>query len=434
MKLFTLNFVLFLLSISLYGQVSIEPIAFELRAPVGIEQDFQGNLWVAESGTGQNNGAVTLITNDGATRRVIDGLPSFFDSLSNETKGPLRAQIIDDYIGVFTSEVPGDLSGSILLFDRAQAFSGDSILSVDNAVHQIKISDFVLSSGFAESNPYSMTSDGCDMYIADAAANAIIKRDGLTGRLSVLAEFPVAPNPLPFGPPVYEVVPTRVRMAPSGNLWVSSLTGFPFLDGASNMWKVEPSGAVSVIDSGYTLATDFDFHPEGNGFYTLQFAQFRGDSTPPFVFNSAQIVHASSERVKDTIAAGFGPSAGMVVGADGSFYVTHYFFGQVLKINPGTTSTFRSSDQLNRKLKIYPNPSAGELKIELDNEVPGQVQYEVYNMLGQRIRSDSAGYISSGSQTITININNGQQEVTPGNHLLVMKLEKQVWSQLISFQ
>ncbi len=430
MKIFTFLFAQAVSLVFLTAQ-TLQPIAFDLRSPVGIDQDESGFLWVAESGTGMNDGAVTVGTPEGPFRRVIDSLPSFFDPESNETAGPVRVQAIGDYVGVFTSEVPGDLQGSILLFDRSVLLSTDSSLSAEAAVHQIRISDFVLEAGFAESNPYSMVTDGCDMFIADAAANAIIKREGLTGRMSVFATFPVTPNPLPFGPPVYEMVPTRIRMADNGDLLVSSLTGFPFLDGASNVWRVTPDGQVGIVDSGYTLVTDMDLHPDGNGFYTLQMAQFRGDSLPPFVFNSGLVVHTSNAGVKDTVASGFGPSPGMVVGDDGSFYVTHLFLGQVIRIAPMTTG-LEDVEPAQIDFQVYPNPNKGSFQWSVKTTRTGEAEIAVINSAGQLMHSGNLSLTADQAYHFTKEEILGSTSLPTGHYYLVMYMHDQRWTR--SFQ
>lgn len=56
-----------------------------------------------------------------------------------------------------------------------------------------------------------------DMYIADAGGNSIVKRKAATGELSQFARFPPFPNPLPFGPPVVDPVPTDIVAKPDGS-------------------------------------------------------------------------------------------------------------------------------------------------------------------------------------------------------------------------
>ncbi len=84
-----------------YSQLSMEVVGSELRGPIGIEQDADGNLWIAESGSGQDDGAVSVIWADGTQQRIIDGLPSLFDTTTSETLGPCRVQIFNDqYFGI----------------------------------------------------------------------------------------------------------------------------------------------------------------------------------------------------------------------------------------------------------------------------------------------------------------------------------------------
>ena len=133
--------------------------------------------------------------------------------------------------------------------------------------------------GIVDSHPYqtSVTRQG-DVYVADAAANAILKVDGRTGAISTVAVIP-APDPVQvtaemvgdiLGPDaptciadhdfVAEPVPTDVEIGNDGMLYVSTLGGglgesMPL----SSVYRVDPStGDTTELADGLWGATGLD--------------------------------------------------------------------------------------------------------------------------------------------------------------------------------
>jgi hypothetical protein len=405
MKKLHFNFLFF--SLLLCGmasaQVSMEVIGTNLLGPIGIELDAAGNLWIAESGSGQNDGGITVIWADGTQERVIENLPSVLDTMLMETLGPDRIQHFDDqYFGVIMSEGVPEVGGSILVFARDSIAQGNTPLSVSDAANIINMSSRVLSLGFAESHGFSFVHDGCDMYIADAAADALLHRDGLTGVINIFATFPKIPNPLPFGPPVSDAVPTRIIKNPAGGFFVSQLTGFPFLDGASKIFSVDQQGQVSVVDSGLTLITDLALAPDGVGLIALQFANFRGDSIPPYVIGSAILQQLHSDGSRDTIASGFGPSAGMAVADANTFYVSNLFFGTVMKISQTTTTAKSVNKNHQSLLTVFPNPVDESLNLSWNQPKAGDVNLRILTIDGKTIAQRELGWYDSGAQQTTL--------------------------------
>lgn len=145
-----------------------------------------------------------------------------------------------------------------------------------------------------ESNPYAVLAVGSRAYIADAAANDLLKSDH-RGNLSVVAVFPdelvstaniktLAGCPLPPEdpnagfcnlPPMLpaQPVPTSIARGPDGYLYVGELKGFPGPTGQSNIWRVSPHASwaqcgaspdcVKVFEGGFTSIIDLAFGPDG---------------------------------------------------------------------------------------------------------------------------------------------------------------------------
>ncbi|HLU94459.1 MAG TPA: ScyD/ScyE family protein [Membranihabitans sp.] len=390
-----------------FGQTEVSVVASNLKSPVGVSSGPNGALLIAEAGTGHDDGGVTILHPLLGQIKVLDSMPSYFDTLTQEIVGPYRVQMLEGLMAaVFISSVNGPLASSILIYDAAElediVLLGGT-LGPNDALHQINVGEFVLGQGYTQSNPFSLVHDGCDMYIVDAAANAIIKRTGLTGVLSVFAEFEDVVNPSGFGPPVTNAVPTRIVQDTAGFL-VSSLTGFPFVHGVSNIYHVDWEGNVTVRDSGYTLVTDMTLDPGGNGFYTLQFASFNQDSMPPFVNNSSIITHTDAEGNRDTVASGFGASPGFLLHEDGSFYVTNIFAGTLAKLEPTSTGLLRPDNDILKTIKVFPNPATDGIHLNYDLPAAGQTQIEIFNVLGQNVFKKDLGKQLAGPQSVRLDL------------------------------
>ena len=169
----------------------------------------------------------------------------------------------------------------------------------------------------------------------DAGANAVF---GVTaaGVVSTLSTFLPRPNPLPFGPPVFQSVPTAVALGPDGAYYIGELTGFPFPPGAANVYRIDPTtGTRTVAHAGFTNIVDLTFDPAGN-LYVLQIST-NGLASSMGPGPGALIKVASGTGARTTIASqGLSFPTGLTIGPDGAFYVSNMGnaagSGQVLRL------------------------------------------------------------------------------------------------------
>ena len=183
--------------------------------------------------------------------------------------------------------------------------------------------------GPIDSNPYGVLAEGGRQYVTDAGGNSLLEVSP-NGQVSLVSTFPdlaLPPLPLPFTSS--ESVPTEVVRGPDGALYVSTLTGAPFLPGLARIYRVTPGGAPTVYRDGFTAITDFDFGPDGS-LYVLQFA------SELFLGGAGSVVRVSPDGARTTIASGLAAPTGLTVGPDGAVYVTNLGVavgaGEVLRI------------------------------------------------------------------------------------------------------
>jgi hypothetical protein len=128
-----------------------------------------------------------------------------------------------------------------------------------------------------DSDPVSVLRKGSKFVIADAGGNTVVKVSR-HGRVRTIAEFPdrlVDAPPFLGLPPGTQIpmqaVPTSVVRGPDHGLYVSQLTGFPFPQGAANVYRLRKGHAPTVYATGLTNVTDLAFGRDGS-LYAVEIA------------------------------------------------------------------------------------------------------------------------------------------------------------------
>ncbi|MCC3156218.1 ScyD/ScyE family protein [Hymenobacter sp. 15J16-1T3B] len=229
----------------------------QLVKPIGLSVDNRNRVWVSQSGTGQNDASVAVVTPNGDVQTAFVGFGSAV--LPNGELGALNHVLYRD--GVLY--ILDGLNGRLYLADVSGYKNHDAPVAASTLPY-ISIKPFVLSQNLStplDSNLYDLTfgPDG-HLYIADAGANAIIKVNLATQALSVFAR--IANITPPSAPNQIQPVPTGIIYDGSKFL-VTTLTGFPFLAGAAKILQISTSGVVSDYRTGFTALTNLA--PAGNG-------------------------------------------------------------------------------------------------------------------------------------------------------------------------
>ena len=316
--------------------LSVTTVATGLPGVMGIETDNYGNIWVSEGGTDtldskgstyNNDGKVIVITPNGKQYDAIINLSSYANVHSGELQGTVH--ILRDGGTMYV------LSGDYLYKADISRFKpGDkpidasTIPSEDIAAVISKIPS--ANNPEKDSHPYNLTigPDG-KLYIADAGANAIVRRNGVNN-YSILAEIPALANPAfpGLGGPTFQAVPTSIHYDGS-NFLVTTLTGFPFPSGQAIIYKVSLSGSVSIYQKGFTMLVD---QAAGNypNHIIVQYASGFNPATG-FEPNSGSLlwVNGSTSQV---LAGGLNQPVSIKQANGYTWYVTSLGDGSVLKV------------------------------------------------------------------------------------------------------
>ncbi|CCH57053.1 hypothetical protein BN8_06452 [Fibrisoma limi BUZ 3] len=233
------------------SQLQVQSVASGLAAPLGVATDPQGRLWVTEVAAGK----VTLIMPDGQKYPVITGF-NVAVSPENTPDGLNHLVYRDGMLYILHG-----VDEKLYKVNVASFKPGDQPFMASQLDSE-PIGKFVLDYDFGpsdtqDSNLYNLTfgPDG-DLYIADAGANAIIKRSK-TGQLSVFATVPGIPNPtMPMvGPPFVQSVPTGI-VFDGQKFLVTTLLGFPFPADKARIYQIDQAGNVSLYQEGFTSLVD----------------------------------------------------------------------------------------------------------------------------------------------------------------------------------
>jgi sugar lactone lactonase YvrE len=118
------------------------------------------------------------------------------------------------------------------------------------------------------------------------------------------------------------IVPTAVAVRDNGNFYVGNLNTFPIVAGSSNIYKITPSGHISVFAQGLTAVTGVAFDSR-HRMYVLETSTSDGGPNP----GDGKVVRVDPSGHQTEIASGLTFPTAMTFGPDGALYVSHKGFG-----------------------------------------------------------------------------------------------------------
>ena len=279
------------------------PYITSLNSPRGLIINADGNLVIAEQGTGADDGrlleAIDLnndgdADDEGELTEITTGLPSV---LGGDPENPSLAGvsgIAQAADGTYWLVVGGGLAtggGPMPPFSTlGRIVDGAYEMVVDLGQYE---ADNDPDADGADSNPYDLTfgADGY-IYVSDAGANAVLRMNPESSAVTTYFVLPSVPNPLfgqGLGGPTMDPVPTGLAFGLDGALYVSFLTGFPFPQGAAfiarladlnNDGDAMESGEAFLVSGGLSALTDITFDPDGAPYLVEFSTNFLGENVP----------------------------------------------------------------------------------------------------------------------------------------------------------
>jgi hypothetical protein len=303
-------------------QPQITPFASGLIAPLGVETDAKGQVWVTQAGSGTaNDGQLSVITPQGEVFPVVTG---FVSQVSPEgAVFGLNHLLLQ---GTTLYLVHG-VEGRLYKFDVNSFQPGNPPVSAQSLTYEA-VGDFVKAYPFAddtnETDLFNLTvgPEG-DLFIVDAAANAIIRRNATTHALNVFATIPPIINP---GVDTLEAVPTGI-VFDGQRFLVSNFTGFPFPSQRATIYQYDLQGNESTYQTGLTTMTDIELD-ENRQPIVLEYGTWTGQG---FEDKSGTIVRSTAQG-NTRLLGGLNYPNSIKRSSANTYYVAQTFDGTIQKI------------------------------------------------------------------------------------------------------
>jgi hypothetical protein len=340
-------------------QYAVQEVMSGLASPRGLAFGPDGGLYVAEAGSGGNgpgivgstgstgmygtSGGLTRLLN-GVQERMLTGFHSVASTAPIGVEASGLSDIVFDNAGTAYGLIglganPNNRSSlgapgaDFATLVRLPLGGGPIQRMADLGAHEIANNP---DGGALDTNPYGLAAaPGGGFLVADAGANDLLKV-AADGTVSTLRALPPRPNPLPFGPPMFQSVPTAIAVGPDGAYYIGELTGFPFPPGAANVYRFDPANSMlSVAHTGFTNIGDLTFDASGN-LYVLQMStNGLASATGP---GSGMVIKidAGTNNRTTIVNSGLMLPSSILAAPDGALYVTNRATsanaGQVLRI------------------------------------------------------------------------------------------------------
>ena len=322
---------------SLPNNVSV--FATGLNNPRGLKFGPDGNLYVAEGGIGGTNSTVgcceqvpdvgpytgsvigsriSKIDANGVRTTAVDNLPS---SQTNPQTGSLVSGAADvAFIGDTLYILLGGAGCSHGVPQVPEMHNGVLRVNADGTTDLIaNLSAFVMANPVQNPNPpdfepdgtwYSMIAVGGNLYAVEPN-HGELDRITTSGQISRVIDISASQG---------HIVPTAI--AYRGNFYVGNLNTFPIVPGSSKIYKITPSGHISVFAQGLTTVLGVVFDGKDR-MYVLETSTAAGDPMP----FTGKVIRVDPSGHQTEIASGLFFPTGITLGSDGALYVSNVGFG-----------------------------------------------------------------------------------------------------------
>ena len=332
---------------------NVTVLASGLNNPRGLTFGPDGNLYVAEGGTGgaltttaaqcaqvvppvgPYSGGMTadilrFAANGSGKTVVAAGLPS---SQTSPALGGLTSGVAD--LAFIGSQLYGLTAGAGCSHGLAGTSNGVLRVNGNGTTTQIaNLSAFLAAHPVAHPEPddfepdgtwYSMVSVRGNLYAVEPNHGEIDRISPTSGAIARVVDVSASQG---------HIVPTA--LAYHGNFFVGNLGTFPIAPGTEKVLKVTPSGRLKTWATGLTTVLGLDADANGR-LYVLETMTAPGGPGPTQI-GTGKIVRIEHSGAVTTIATGLSLPTGMTIGPDGSLYVSNLGFagagaGQILKVS-----------------------------------------------------------------------------------------------------
>lgn len=261
-----------------------EKVATGLNNPRQLNFSKSGKLYVTEAGTGGTQGCVpgpegapvcwgatgsVTVVSKGHQHRVVMGLPSYgTQGTGDGAFGPA------DVVPYGKGKLAVSIGYGFGPTDRdALASPGNlfgDLVSVNLSTHKLRmLGDLAAFEGRKNpihdpnTDPTGVFKWGSSFLATDSGGNDLV--EVTKHKVSLAKVF----QDVATTAGKVQSVPTDVVVGPDGAIYVSELTGFPFVKGAARIYRIVPGHKAKVYASGLTNVTSIAFGPHGK-LYAVQ--------------------------------------------------------------------------------------------------------------------------------------------------------------------
>ncbi|NTS43213.1 ScyD/ScyE family protein [Flavisolibacter sp. BT320] len=318
------------------GSATVSVLYKGLNNPRGLKFGPDGNLYVAEAGTGgtmstaaicpdiqvglpvgpftgsPTSGGVSKISMEGQRTVITDQLASSQDAgLNPSIMGPSDVAFI----------------GNTLYVLMAGAGCSHGVTSMPNGIFRINpngSATLIANLGaWLLANPaqnpaddfepegvwYSMVTKGNSFYAIEPN-QGILARVDLNGQITEVADISATQG---------HIVPTA--LAYKGNFYFGNLGTFP-IQPQSAIYKANPAGKIQTVATGFSAILGLVIDQQSR-MYVLEMTSGAMFPTP----GTGRIVKVEPNGSKEVIVSGLNLPTGMTMGPDGNLYVSNWGFG-----------------------------------------------------------------------------------------------------------
>ena len=261
---------------------------------------------------------ISKISPAGDRTTVVDGLPS---SQTNPQSGSLVSGVAD--VAFIGNQLYALLAG---------AGCSHGLLGTTNAILRVNpdgttteiadLSAFQKANPVANPNPgdfepdgtwYSMVAVRGDLYAVEPNHGEVDRISPDTGAITRVVDVSASQG---------HIVPTSI--AYHGNFFVGNLGTFPIVPGTETVFKLTPSGELKERVTGVTTALGLAFDHKRR-LYVLE--SMTAPGFPPAQAGTGTVLRIDHSGTVETIASGFTTPTAMTFGPDGALYVSNFGFG-----------------------------------------------------------------------------------------------------------